>query len=36
MQVQLNDAVARMIEFNNPEILPEIKRWAALMAAAQN
>src|SRR3989344_279706 len=36
IQVQLNDAVARMIDFNNPAILPEVKRWAALMAAAHN
>lgn len=36
LQVQLNDAVARMIDFNNPEILSEVKRWAALMAAASN
>lgn len=36
MQVQLNDAVARMIDFNNPEILQEVKRWTTLMATAHN
>lgn len=36
LQVQLNDAVARMIHFNNPGILPEVQHWAALMAVASN